>query len=691
MNNLQPLLHTTLQKTFGFQEFRGIQYEAIHTLMTKGKLLCILPTGYGKSLIYQLPASLLDGITVVISPLLALMRDQIDQLNQRFNIPAAAINSDQNEEENEWARQAALLGHVKILFIAPEQLDNIDRFQFLLNLNLQLVVVDEAHCISTWGHDFRPSYRQILQFLHAIYSKNQAIKMLGLTATANQRVEEDINRQLFFSEQKAVVMRETLNRPNIRLSVIKTKGIATKLAACEDLLHRLEGCGLIYCATRENTELVADYLSEKKLNVTSYHAGYEVDTKRRLQKEFLSDKYKALAATNALGMGIDKGNLRFIIHFDFPGSITAYYQEVGRCGRDGKKAEGVILYDSSDKNIHEYFISSALPSLDDFQHILQAVATAEQPPGLNAIKTITGLHPTRVTIVIAELIEQGFLTKCSHLGKQVYKILPKQGQPDLSRYINQEKVKSHELKQILHYGAQSEKCRMAILRLSLGDEYADDCLHCDCCKKVDQEFLASSEKINAIDNWLNKRPIPIAPVSREKISAGLSVLDSKLRSPFFVRFMKQRAHCPDDTVGMDNELLDLLKMHLGNLAKKHRITAVVPLPSRTWQARDKIAALLAQHIQVPCYELLEWKEFPKKRQGELFNNNQRSENVFRHMQVNAKLYIPAGTLILLDDYIGSGNTLKEAARAIRAHSIFSELVPFTIAGVKWKLGKQGFV
>lgn len=284
MQQLEELLQTTLKQTFGLPQFRHGQKEAITTLMTQGCLLCILPTGYGKSLLYQLPACLMDGITVVISPLLALMRDQIDHLNRRFNIPAMAINSDQSDEENAAARQAAYEGKIKILFIAPEQLDHIDRFQFLLKLNIKLVVVDEAHCISTWGHDFRPSYRQILNFIHAVHAKSQDIKILGLTATANKHVEADIHKQLFFAGQKGIVLRQAMDRPNIQLSVVHTKGVAMKLAACEQLLERLDGCGLIYCATRENTELVSDYLREAKWNVASYHAGYEIEEKKSCKK-----------------------------------------------------------------------------------------------------------------------------------------------------------------------------------------------------------------------------------------------------------------------------------------------------------------------------------------------------------------------------------------------------------------------
>jgi ATP-dependent DNA helicase RecQ len=678
-----------LQQVFGFKDFRPGQQEAIIELLINGRVLCILPTGHGKSLLYQLPSCLLGGVTLVISPLLALMRDQIDHLNHRFKIPAMALNSDQSDEENYLTRQAVSQGRVRILFVAPEQLDHVDRFDFLLNLDVKLVVVDEAHCISTWGHDFRPSYRQIIQFLQAIDKKNGDVKILGLTATANDRVESDIKKQLCLLGQEVTVLRETMDRPNIRLSVIKTKGIATKLAACEQLLKNLEGCGLIYCATRENTELVADYLKLQGLPVTAYHAGYEAEDKRRLQKEFIADKYKALAATNALGMGIDKGNLRFVIHFDVPGSITAYYQEVGRCGRDGQKAEGIILYDPADKTIHDYFINSALPTAQDFENILKVVASEVEAPNLTAIKRFTGLHPTRVTIVLAELIEQRFVEKFSQQGKQVYQVLSKSGNPELSRYAVQQEVKSRDLKQILHYGEQTQQCRMEILRHSLGDEQAKKCQHCDACMQKIEEVAISTEKLMTISEWLNNRPLPIAASSTNKVSAGISILDSKMRSPLFMRFMRQRAS--PNTLGVDEELLHLLKKHLSRLAEQHRIIGVVPIPSRTWHGRDLIAKILAEHLNVPVLDMLSWKELPEKRQGELLNNDQRHHNVQQKMTVANQTSIQSGTLVLLDDYVGSGNTIKEAARALRAtKKITNELVPFTIASVKWHLGKPGY-
>ncbi len=300
METNKQQLTAALKETFGFPEFRPGQYEAITTLLNHGRVLSIKPTGYGKSLLYQLPAILLDGITIVISPLLALMRDQLLHLNERFNIPAASLNSDQTNEENFLAMQAARQGEIRILFVAPEQLDNIDRFEFLLNLSVSLIVVDEAHCISTWGHDFRPSYRQIIKMVRALEQKNLQVKVLGLTATANQLTENDIKQQLSTDSQSIEVLRTNMDRPNISLAAYKCIGLAQKLSAMQQLVNGLNGCGIIYCATRENTVLVADYLKEKGLHAAAYHAGFSADVKRQLQQDFINNKYQLIFVNSHL-------------------------------------------------------------------------------------------------------------------------------------------------------------------------------------------------------------------------------------------------------------------------------------------------------------------------------------------------------------------------------------------------------
>ncbi len=674
--------HTLLRDKFGMEAFRPGQLEAMQALLEHNRLLCIQPTGYGKSLLYQLPSCLLGGLTLVVSPLLALMRDQIDQLTHRFHISAASINSDQTEEENGIARSKVLAGQLQILFTSPEQLDHIDRFDFLLHLPINLLVIDEAHCISTWGHDFRPSYRCILQFCRALKEARPQLKILGLTATADARVEKDIAGQLSSAPESVFVWREKMDRPNIHLSVIPVEGMAAKLALCEALLSKIAGTGLIYCSTRENAEIVADYLQSRGLSIIAYHAGLESEEKRKIQEAFSQNSFRVIAATTALGMGIDKKDLRFIIHFDVPGSITAYYQEVGRCGRDGLKAEGILLYDSADKKVQDYFIDSALPTEENFQEVLSTVGSAAEPPHMTAIKRLTGLHPTRVTIVLAELLEQHFLRKESIKGTQVYFLDQKEQTLDLSRYTTQYQVKTEELAKILSYAEQRTDCRMALLRHALGDPSATGCGRCDVCQSSSPPALPDA---SAAQLWLSMRPIPIAGARTSSISPGLSLLDGKMRTPIFSRFMRQRA----ETEETDPEIVKLLIKQADTLPKP--IGAIVPIPSKTWKAQLAYAKALAEHFNVPCLsDLLMWQTEPEKRQGELLNNDQRHYNVHEKMKVQLFATVPEGALILFDDYIGSGATIKEAARCLRK-TYTNPFIPLTIAAVKWRLGQPGFI
>lgn len=671
-----PFFQQVLSDRFGFKSFRPGQLHALEKLFESNRLLCIQPTGHGKSLLYQLPACILPGIVLVISPLLALMRDQMDQLSQRFKIPAGSINSDQTEEENRTTKEAALAGALKILFVSPEQLDQLDRFEFLLSLPLSLIVIDEAHCISTWGHDFRPAYRQIVQLVRAAETKFPELKILGLTATAAAPVEKDIRDQLFSEQFPGFILRESMDRPNLSLSVHRGRGTASKLLLTEALLKN--ETGLIYCATRENTEMVARFLQKRGLNAIAYHAGIDPEEKRRIQKAFLDDAFQIVVATNALGMGIDKSNIRSVLHFDIPGSITAYYQEVGRAGRDGLPAKGILLYDPQDRYVQEYFIHSAVPNQEDFDQVLALTDS----PTLAMIKQTTGLHPTRVNVVVAELVEQGFFIKERKEGKQVYQRTEKEEKPDLTSYTIQRQVKLRELNTMIEY-ANTSSCRMTFLRKTLGDQEAPECGNCDGCKPIPSIPL-SEEEIFLVDRWLLESPLTIAPSRIGGLSEGISLLDSKQRSPLFVRFMKGRQEAEEP----DQELLQLLWPHL----KKGSVKGVVPLPSLTWKGRESTAKAIADWLEVPCFsDLLIWRTPPEQRQGQLLNNDQRKFNVQKKME--ATYPAPVGPLLLLDDYTGSGSTLKEAARAIRAAKGPKDLIliPLTLATVKWKLGQSGFV
>lgn len=687
-------LKTLLKQRFGFDDFRPGQLDAISLILHHGCVLCIQPTGFGKSLLYQLPAVILEGITLVISPLLALMRDQQTHLNHRFMIPAAAINSDQDEETNDRVRSHAIQGKIRILFVAPEQLDHMDRYQFLLHLPINLLVVDEAHCISAWGHDFRPSYRQIVGFIRDLHKKNNSVKILGLTATADAKTEIDIKSQLSMSNSPMRVVRDSMNRPNIALSVLNTPSLAEKLVACEQLLKQLEGCGLIYCASRENTELVAEYLKNQGVNAAAYHAGFAPEEKVQLQKNFIMDKYKVIAATNALGMGIDKPNLRFVIHFDIPGSITAYYQEVGRSGRDGLKAYGILLFNPADKKIQEHFIESAQPKPDDFDLIMKCVKAALECPTITAIKRLSGLHPTRVAVVVAELVEQGFLVKRSDRGSsQTYACVNSGNQPNLSRYTLQYQVKTRELKNMLEYSQEMGSCRMSLLRLALGDKESQPCNHCDICAQPEAVYQADPDRIAAAASWLDAKPVEIEGYKTNNLSPGFALLSGVMRSPMFVHFMRQRAVSDDVQTALTAELLHLLQFHASLLASKKQIAAIIPIPSRTWKAGGRIASLLGEHWKAPVLpDFLAWKNLPENRQGELLNNDQRHYNVQNRMTIGQRAPLPTGAIILFDDYIGCGATLKEAVRALRKEGrVVQEIIPVAIAAVKWKLGSSGMV
>ncbi len=684
-------LHKLLHEKFGFSSFREGQEEAIQALFEHRRLLCIQPTGYGKSLIYQLASVLLEGVTLVLSPLLALVRDQVGHLRERFDIPAASINTDQSTEENEAARRDALSGHLRILFIAPEQLDNLETLEFLSKLPVNLLVVDEAHCISTWGHDFRPSYRQIIKTVRDFEKRNPNLHILGLTATADVRTEEDIAQQLESESKRRIkVLRASMDRSNITLSIRPVQDLSEKLELLAEILPRWEGSGILYCSTRENTEIVAEYLSKQGLDVVSYHAGYDPARKRTLQKDFIQGNYKAIAATNALGMGIDKPDVRFIVHVDIPGSITAYYQEVGRAGRDGKPAVGVLFFDRKDSRIQRHFIRSAQPSREDFENVLSHMTLDEKGagPNQNTIKVRSGLHPTKVNVILAELMEQGLVEKKLKSRRQVYERTGHTSMVDLSRYEHQLRIRTKELEAMLRYGDGKEACLMHALRLALGDEESQPCGRCSLCvPPVDDWKLVD----RGARSWLYERSVPILASSRPLMSKGLALLNSEQRSPMFVQFMRQRASA---VTVISPELQALLCDKLTLLRKEYDVVAVATLPSRTWTQQEFTATLVARELGVPFLsDLLVWTRVPEKRQGELLNNDQRRANVKGKMGVGgSRLPRDVGALLLLDDYVGSVNSMKEAVRALRKQGGFKgDIVPLTIARVRWKLGASGML
>ena len=340
-----------LQSHFGYDSFRTGQEQAITQVFDGQNTICVMPTGGGKSMCYQIPALAMEGTTIVVSPLISLMKDQVDSL-QAAGIPAASINSSLDVYEVREILHEVQMGIIKLLYIAPERLDSEMFLDGLQGVKVPLIAVDEAHCISQWGHDFRPSYRLISRMLK-IFPDNPTV--LALTATATPQVREDICRILDIEEQNTVIT--GFERANLSFSVIQGQD---RERFIRDYVQKNDNeAGIIYAATRKTVDSVYEALIKRGVKAAKYHAGMPDDERRLGQERFLNDEVTVMVATNAFGMGIDKSNIRYVIHYQLPKNMESYYQEAGRAGRDGLPSECIVLYASQDVQTQRFLIDQA--------------------------------------------------------------------------------------------------------------------------------------------------------------------------------------------------------------------------------------------------------------------------------------------------------------------------------------------
>ena len=369
---------TSLRQHFRFHDFRDGQREVIEAILAGKDAVVVMPTGSGKSLCYQLPALMLDGATVVVSPLIALMKDQVDALHAR-GLPATFVNSSIDEREQRTRIDGLRHGQFKLVYVAPERFRSGRFLDALKSINVSLFAVDEAHCISTWGHDFRPDYLR----LKAVSQSLSARQTLALTATATPYVRQDIIQQLGLSKPETFV--SGFDRPNLTIDVVHTEKERQKFAHIRRMAKAHDGSGIIYASTRKAVEQVTTELREFGLRVTADHAGMSDAVRVRAQEEFMAGTTQMIVATNAFGMGIDKADIRFVAHYQMPGSIEAYYQEIGRAGRDGLPSSCVLLFNYADKNTHDFFIEGSYPSREIVQDVYDAlIATGQKRIELSA-------------------------------------------------------------------------------------------------------------------------------------------------------------------------------------------------------------------------------------------------------------------------------------------------------------------
>src|ERR1051325_10841924 len=359
---------TSLREHFGFDNFREGQRDVIESVLAGKDVVVVMPTGSGKSLCYQLPAMILEGATLVVSPLIALMKDQVDALRAR-GLPATFINSSIPEVEQRARIESLRRRAHKLVYIAPERLRSSRFNAALQSIPISLFAVDEAHCISTWGHDFRPDY---LRLRHVIRSLGN-IRTLALPATATPYVRSDIIQQLGLEKPQTFV--SGFDRPNLRIEVVHTEKEREKIARIKRLAESHEGSGIVYTSTRKAVEQVGRELKKGGLRVTTYHAGMSDAVRVREQEDFMNGRTQMIVATNAFGMGIDKPDIRFVAHYQIPGSIEAYYQEIGRAGRDGLPSTCVLLFNYADKNTHEFFIDGNHPTPELIRRVYHEIAS----------------------------------------------------------------------------------------------------------------------------------------------------------------------------------------------------------------------------------------------------------------------------------------------------------------------------
>ncbi len=723
-----------LKKIFGIPRFYDEQWRAIERILRGERILLIERTGFGKSLCYQFPASQFSGVTVVFSPLIALMRDQVRSLCER-GIPAAYINSEQLYEENLHVIDLALKGEIKILYIAPERQENDAWIEATRKINLAMVVIDEAHTISTWGHDFRPSFRRIINLVQLL---PQGLPVLATTATATRRVQRDIEEQI---GGKLTTIRGDLVRPNFFLQVIRVQSEDEKMIWLASHLNEFEGTGLIYTGTRVDTEVYAKWLQFSGVNAMDYNAGLDAETRKSIESGLRQNKWKCIVSTNALGMGIDKPDIRFIIHTQIPVSPIHYYQEIGRAGRDGKPTRIILFYNEKesdatgvavDSQLPLYFIDGARPSVDKYQRIISLLQNG--PLSEKEIIKETNLKTSQVRVVKADLQDQGIIKEVLY-GK-VKNFEYQYGAPELNTNYFDElraaKLKDfHAMEQYVYTDMPRMKYLCSFLDNGEGHNYTN-CDNTNLEKisvTVTPESVAELEKFREtyfpkldVASWTHRKkdfrlcinyPGTLLLEKVERDNGGeivsRSVVEYQKRINRF-DYTEEEMEVIEDRLNSASRLVDgyaasyygvsnvgaalhrckyegggdfpdfLLRKTLSVFGKKFRgvhfdMVLYMP-PTKSGDLVKNFAMNFARVINVPiCHDLIKVRITEEQK---IFQNTySKQENVAGAFDIDEDI-VEGKTILLLDDIYDSGATIKEVGNLLTQKGA-KYIVPIVIA------------
>jgi ATP-dependent DNA helicase RecQ len=488
--NHRRRLSAVLKKVFGLEALRDGQQAVIDAVLAGRHTLAIMPTGAGKSLCYQVPAILLPGMTVVVSPLIALMQDQFDKMSA-LGITAVQVNSAVPAAEIRRARGKIGRRSVEFVFTTPEQLASTEFRALLAGAAVDLLVIDEAHCISQWGHDFRPAYLEAMATIRGLGSPT----ILALTATATPEVVEDITRQLDVG--RLHVINTGVHRPNLSYHVRPVVSDADKQRQVIEIVRSLKGAAIIYAATVRHVEDLAKLLRQEGVPVVAYHGRMKAGDRSDAQDAFMNGHTPLIVATNAFGMGIDRSDIRAVVHYDLPASLDVYYQESGRAGRDGLPAECILLFQRGDRQLQRFFMAGRYPTHDDFHALVNALgpaATADVLTFDEIRAAASAIGSGKIRVMLAVLKQAGLVRERRGLRYQLQPALFTESlQPLAESYEDRRDRDRDKLEQMVIY-AQTALCRTRILLEALGEQPEwDHCGGCDNCSGAAIRAVAAAE------------------------------------------------------------------------------------------------------------------------------------------------------------------------------------------------------